>query len=91
MKKILTALASLTLVATTVPTVVACGQADDLKGQYVDLDDGNYDGERNLILDDNQMTNLLFYQVIEYIETHPNFRNTDDEGDPNNKIDQALP
>jgi len=91
MKKFLTFLASLTLIATTVPTVVACSKTDNLPGQYVELTDGNYDKNRNLVLDKNQMTNLLFYQVIDYIETHPDFRNTDDYDDPDNKIDQALP
>jgi len=94
MKKFLTFLASLTLIATTVPTVVACSKTDDLPGQYMELTDGNYDKNRNLVLDKNQMTNLLFFQAIDYIKTHPDFRNSyedDNPNNPDNKIIQALP
>jgi len=90
MKKFLTALASLTLIATTVPSVVACGKTEALPGQYVQLTGANYDEHRNLMLDDNQMMNLLFLQAADYLKNHPDFRNADDGNETHNKITQKL-
>jgi hypothetical protein len=90
MKKFLGVFASLTLITTISPVVVSCGSSAKLAGQYTPLTGANYDEHRNLILDDNQMMNLLFMQGIDYLISHPDFRNADDGNESHNKISQEL-
>jgi len=93
MKKFLTVLASLALITTTASGVVGCGQTEPLarNHQQVPPTDSKPEEAQDVILDDNQMLNFLLYQVAAYFEAHPDFRNTENDNDPNNKVDQVLP
>jgi hypothetical protein len=70
MKRFLALFASFGLIATTTPTVAACGKQKPKKplpGQYDQLTNAYYDKNKNLKLLPNQLTYLTMLAVADYL------------------------
>jgi len=70
MKRFLALFASFGLIATTTPTVAACGKQKPKKplpGQYEILENARYDKDNNLLLSHSQLAYLTFLQAAEYL------------------------